>query len=146
MTGCSECLIVPKVIVTGLEQRVVVCYADRNCTYALGESCQMTGVNSPGLLTVADAAAELSRSTEQVRRYLREGRLRGRRIGGQWFIEEGALTTFREALNDQSSYLDKLRPASQIHALDGVIGIGHGGGRNIAEGKDSYRRSSWWRR
>ena len=33
-------------------------------------------LNIPGLLTVADAANELSRSTEQVRRYLREGRLR----------------------------------------------------------------------
>ena len=133
-------------MVTGLERRVVVCYADRNCTYASGESCQMTAVNIPGLLTVADAATELSRSTEQVRRYLREGRLRGRRFGGQWFIEEDALTAFREALSDQSSYLDKLRSASQIQALDGVIGIGHGGGSNIAEGKDSYRRSSWWRR
>jgi hypothetical protein len=111
-----------------------------------GVGCHMTSVNIPGLLTVADAATELSRSTEQVRRYLREGRLRGRRLGGQWFIEEGALTSFREALNDQSSYLDKLRPANQLQALDAVIGIGHGGGSNIAEGKDSYRRSSWWRR
>jgi excisionase family DNA binding protein len=106
----------------------------------------MSSVNIPGLLTVADAANELDRSTEQVRRYLREGRLRGRRFGGQWFIEESALATFREALNDQSTYLDKLRPAEQIKPLDAVIGIGHGGGSNIAEGKDSYRRSSWWRR
>ena len=106
----------------------------------------MTATNIPGLLTVADAAIELSRSTEQVRRYLREGRLRGRRLGGQWFIEESALTTFREALNDQSSYLDKLRTAGHLRALDAVIATGHGGGSNIAEGKDSYRRSSWWRR
>jgi hypothetical protein len=27
-----------------------------------------------------------------------------------------------------------------------VIGIGHGGGSNIAQGKDAYRRSFWWRR
>ena len=106
----------------------------------------MSSVNIPGLLTVADAANELDRSTEQVRRYLREGRLRGRRFGGQWFIEESALAAFREALNDQSTYLDKLRPAEQIKPLDAVIAIGHGGGSNIAEGKDSYRRSSWWRR
>lgn len=106
----------------------------------------MTAPAIPGLLTVADAAAALDRSTEQVRRYLREGRLRGRRLGGQWFIEEAALTTFREALNDQSSYLDKLKPAAQSQPLDGVIAIGHGGGSNIAEGKDAYRRSSWWRR
>ena len=63
----------------------------------------MTSVSIPGLLTVADAAQQLDRSTEQVRRYLREGRLRGRRLGGQWFIEESALTSFLEALHDQSS-------------------------------------------
>ena len=106
----------------------------------------MSSVNSPGLLTVADAASELDRSTEQVRRYLREGRLRGRRFGGQWFIEETALAAFREALNDQSNFLDKIRTADQLKPLDAVIGIGHGGGSNIAEGKDAYRRNSWWRR
>jgi len=106
----------------------------------------MTAVSIPGLLTVVDAARELGRSTEQVRRYLREGRLNGRRLGGQWFIEEAALTAFREALSDQSGYLDSIRPAGQIRALDAVIGIGHGGGNNIGEGKDAYRRSSWWRR
>lgn len=44
-----------------------------------------------GYVTVAEAARRLDRSNEQVRRYLREGRLAGRRIGLQWFIEEGAL-------------------------------------------------------
>ncbi len=46
-------------------------------------------------LTVAEAARRLSRSIEQVRRYLREGRLAGRRIGQQWFIEEAALASWR---------------------------------------------------
>src|SRR5713226_5615013 len=46
-------------------------------------------------LTVADAARRLDRSIEQVRRYLREGRLAGRRIGQQWFIEETALASWR---------------------------------------------------
>jgi excisionase family DNA binding protein len=41
----------------------------------------------PGYITVSEAARRLRRSTEQVRRYLREGKLPGRRIGGQWFIE-----------------------------------------------------------
>jgi len=44
-----------------------------------------------GYVTVAEAARRLDRSIEQVRRYLREGRLPGRRIGLQWFIEERAL-------------------------------------------------------
>lgn len=44
--------------------------------------------NYKHLLTVSEAATRLGRSIEQVRRYLREGKLRGRRIGQQWFIEE----------------------------------------------------------
>ena len=48
-----------------------------------------------GYVSVNEAALRLGRSIEQVRRYLREGRLPGRRIGGQWFIEEAALATWR---------------------------------------------------
>ena len=44
-----------------------------------------------GMITVAEAARRLGRSLEQVRRYLREGKLKGQRIGGQWFVEEASL-------------------------------------------------------
>jgi hypothetical protein len=44
-----------------------------------------------GYISVHDAARRLNRSTEQVRRYLREGKLAGRRIGGQWFVEAAGL-------------------------------------------------------
>lgn len=44
-----------------------------------------------GYVTVPEAAQALGRSAEQVRRYLREGKLEGRRIGGQWFIREAAV-------------------------------------------------------
>jgi excisionase family DNA binding protein len=44
-----------------------------------------------GFITVPEAAERLSRSTEQVRRYLREGKLAGRRIGNQWFIRQPAV-------------------------------------------------------
>jgi excisionase family DNA binding protein len=47
-----------------------------------------------GYVTVEEAARRLDRSIEQVRRYLREGRLPGRRIGQQWFIEERALAAW----------------------------------------------------
>lgn len=43
------------------------------------------------MLTVAEAARRLGRSIEQVRRYLREGKLPGRRIGQQWFIPAEAV-------------------------------------------------------
>lgn len=49
------------------------------------------GNNTYGLLTVAEVAERLGRSIEQVRRYLREGKLAGRRIGQQWFVEASAL-------------------------------------------------------
>ncbi len=48
-------------------------------------------ISTEGLLTVTEAAKRLNRSTEQVRRYLREGKLKGQRIGNQWFVEEGQL-------------------------------------------------------
>jgi len=58
-----------------------------------GAFCDIVVVDNimEGYVTVAEAARRLDRSIEQVRRYLREGRLPGRRIGLQWFIEEGAL-------------------------------------------------------
>ncbi len=47
--------------------------------------------NPYGMITVTEAARRLGRSLEQVRRYLREGKLKGERIGQQWFIEEASL-------------------------------------------------------
>jgi hypothetical protein len=44
-----------------------------------------------GYITVPQAAQKIQRSTEQVRRYLREGKLEGRRLGGQWYIKESAV-------------------------------------------------------
>jgi excisionase family DNA binding protein len=46
------------------------------------------------LISVNEAAQLLNRSIEQVRRYLREGKLVGQRIGGQWFIEMDAVTLY----------------------------------------------------
>lgn len=106
------------------------------------------GAGDGGLISVAEAARRLGRSTEQVRRYLREGRLAGRRIGGQWFIEGAAVATFQTGLKEQQGFLAGVRPAATgVHdPLGSVIGIGRGGGSNVAEGKDAYRRAFWWRR
>ena len=107
------------------------------------------GAIEPGnLVSVAEAAKRLDRSTEQVRRYLREGRLTGRRVGGQWFIDRTAIEAFRTALHEPQGFLDKVQPADEDanDPLGAVIGIGRGGGSNVAEGKDAYRRAFWWRR
>lgn len=53
-----------------------------------------------GSVTVQDAATYLGRSTEQVRRYLREGALVGYRVGQQWFIPREALEERMEERTD----------------------------------------------
>ncbi len=93
------------------------------------------------LYSVADAARQLERSTEQVRRYLREGRLQGRRIGGQWFIDREALDSFHQAAQVRNDFISRLKPAHDIRALDNVIGIGEGPGSNISDGKAAYRNA-----
>ncbi|HET7094800.1 MAG TPA: helix-turn-helix domain-containing protein [Thermomicrobiales bacterium] len=91
-------------------------------------------------LSVVETAARLGRSTEQVRRYLREGRLTGRRIGGQWFIAAAALDGFERPARGAASFLDRLPAAARRDPLGAVIGIGRAGG-DIAAGKDRYRAS-----
>lgn len=98
------------------------------------------------LVTVGEAAKRLQRSTEQVRRYLREGRLHGQRFGGQWFIDRAELDSFNEHLQATTGFLDSIPPATKVDPMAAVIGIGHGGGANIAQGKNAYRRAFWWRR
>lgn len=47
-------------------------------------------------LTVAETATYLGRSSEQVRRYLRDGALVGYRVGQQWFIPSTSAINFKE--------------------------------------------------
>jgi len=53
-------------------------------------------------ITVQEAARRLGRSIEQVRRYLREGKLAGKRVGQQWFIPESALAQVKGNGNRQT--------------------------------------------
>ena len=98
------------------------------------------------LLSVSEAARRLNRSTEQVRRYLREQRLRGHRIGGQWFIEAKALTEFQTAAAEDRGFIARLARHASRDPLAATIALARGPGSNIAEGKDAYRRAFRWRR
>lgn len=93
-------------------------------------------------LSVAETARLLNRSTEQVRRYLREGRLAGRRVGGQWFIEQSAVDAFGSSQTKEDKFTRDLRSAVRSKPLDGVIGIGSGPGSDIVNGLSSYRAAS----
>lgn len=98
------------------------------------------------LISVAETARLLKRSTEQVRRYLREGRLPGRRMGGQWFIERSAVAAFENPRRKEDRFARSLKPASRTRPLDDVIGIGEGPGSNISTGKLAYRSAGLSRR
>ncbi len=102
--------------------------------------------DSQALVSVGDAARRLGRSTEQVRRYLREGRLDGRRIGGQWFIAQHVLDEFANAARQKRNFVDGLDLAHKVRPLDDVVGIGVGPGSNMGEGKSAYRLASARRR
>jgi excisionase family DNA binding protein len=91
------------------------------------------------LISVAETALLLKRSTEQVRRYLREGRLPGRRMGGQWFVDRSAVSAFGNTRRKEDRFTHNIKPASRTRPLDDVIGIGEGPGSNISNGKLEYR-------
>jgi excisionase family DNA binding protein len=48
-------------------------------------------IDTKGYITVTEAARRLDLSIEQVRRKLREGKLKGYRMGNQWFVNEDEL-------------------------------------------------------
>jgi excisionase family DNA binding protein len=91
-----------------------------------------------GLLTVAETAKLLRRSTEQVRRYLREGVIPGRRVGGQWFVDRAAAERFMAQRGAASDFVRRLLVASDRNPLGATIAIGGSGGGAIAAGKTAY--------
>ncbi len=71
-----------------------------------------------GTVTVMEAARRLGRSVEQVRRYLREGKLPGRHIGQQWFIEEAALQAFYPSGHSSFRYMREPAAIFEITRAD----------------------------
>ena len=88
-------------------------------------------------LTVAETASRLDRSTEQVRRYLREGVLPGERIGNQWFIDQFDLDQMLEARQRGEGLADAIGVAGR-DPLGAVIGIGSSGGGEVSLGTVAY--------
>jgi excisionase family DNA binding protein len=93
-----------------------------------------------GLMTVAETAKLLKRSTEQVRRYLREGDLPGRRLGGQWFVDRADAETFARQRRDGTDFLRQLASSDPDPLRDAIAIRGSGGG-DIAGGRSRYLRS-----
>jgi len=68
-------------------------------------------------LTVAETATYLGRSTEQVRRYLRDGALVGYRVGQQWFVPAAALATFRGNRVETPAMKERMEVLNELKAL-----------------------------
>ncbi|MFQ5878947.1 MAG: helix-turn-helix domain-containing protein [Dehalococcoidia bacterium] len=69
-----------------------------------------------GELTVSEAAQYLGRSLEQVRRYLREGRLAGYRVGNQWFVPAAALASLRALSQEQEDHMKLVKEMQALRA------------------------------
>jgi excisionase family DNA binding protein len=128
----------------GVAPRIAPGGMHKRAASRMGSMTTMDGDTT--LMSVSDAARRLQRSTEQVRRYLREGRLEGRRIGGQWFIDRSTLDAFATESRQQRTFVERLDSARTVRPLDDVIGIGEGPGSNIGEGKSAYRQAATRRR
>jgi excisionase family DNA binding protein len=99
------------------------------------------GVAEDGnLLNVAETARLLDRSMEQVRRYLREGSLPGRRLGGQWFVYRADVDAFVQQRIEGDDLLVRLQTGDP-DPLAGAIAIGSSGGGDVAMGGIAYLRS-----
>ena len=68
-------------------------------------------------LTVSEAATYLGRSTEQVRRYLRDGALAGYRVGQQWFVPPTALAAFKASRVETPAMKQKMEVLVELKAL-----------------------------
>lgn len=78
--------------------------------------------DSTSTLTVAEAARRLHKSAEQVRRELRQGRLKGHRVGHRWYLDAGELEerAFHPLLDPELlARIDKLR--DEIFQRNGLV-------------------------
>jgi excisionase family DNA binding protein len=50
-----------------------------------------TTTSGPGVLTTPQAGKRVHRSDETIRRWIAEGRLRARLVGGRWFVDAQSL-------------------------------------------------------
>lgn len=103
------------------------------------DSSQEHGMSTDtDMLSVNETARLLGRSTEQVRRYLREGVLPGRRVGGQWFIARDDAETLRRRRRTGADFLAQLAMDDDHDPLSDAIAIGGSGGGDIAAGRTGY--------
>ena len=89
-------------------------------------------IDTRGYVSVAEAAERLRLSPEQVRRRLRDGHLKGERVGHQWFVERASMTRAeppiqslvpRELLEDVKKMREAIRKRNGGKLFDAVEAV-----------------------
>ena len=57
-------------------------------------------ITTKDMIPLHEVSRELNRSLEQVRRYVREGKLRANKIGMQWFVTQSDLNEYKSVLQN----------------------------------------------
>lgn len=98
---------------------------------------ETTGSVSPdAVYTLQEARRFLKISEATARRWIKEGRLRGRKIGRDYrFLGRDLLDCLGALTSEQGP---ELRPSYPGHPLLALAGIGDSGRSNIAEEHDRY--------
>ncbi len=75
-------------------------------------------IGSLTLYSVDDLHEQLGISKMTIRAYLREGRLKGRKLGVQWYVTEDAIRDyFNEAISDSEEKSDKKQIAKKMRYI-----------------------------
>jgi excisionase family DNA binding protein len=89
-------------------------------------------IDTEGMISVAEAAKRLNLSIEQVRRKLREGKLKGQRVGNQWFVLESEVDRVktkagflipREVIAEVAELRRKYAEQNPGHVFDAVEAV-----------------------
>ncbi len=95
-----------------------------------------SGVSPNVVYTLQEARQFLRISEATARRWLKDGRLRGRKIGRDYrFLGRDLLDCLGALTSEQGP---ELRPSYPEHPLLALAGIGDSGRRDIAEEHDRY--------
>ena len=77
-------------------------------------------------LPLRDVARQLDRSVEQVRRYIREGKLPAQQLGLQWFVDQRDVDRFRgnQTSGDRIGVIEQARELRErIRRESGMIDV-----------------------
>ena len=101
------------------------------------DAIEPTALSSEGVYTLQEACRFLRISESTARRWIKEGRLRGRKIGrGYRFLGRELLRCLETGLTPELEL--ELRPSYPGHPLLALAGIGDSGRSDIAEEHDRY--------